>query len=297
MGLPLFRPRRWSALLLSLVAALALTLSDGALLRTQAQDVPGGALYLKFSADTFRDPPGFCQYDQYKLLAQPVQVVQGVRRQIHAGIEVGAALNKISPTYLEIQEHDPAGIFLYDAQNIGDETIAYTAYQKTKLSDNEISQPEIAHGTLQFKVKACVYKVTLQYVFSFPLGSVFGLMTEARLARKPDKSYAGDGPFEFQQMVDVAPCVASFTVINAPTHIDGTVDATNKLTLKFKYSNATTTISAVCPIAGGASASRTVNPASLGLTEATFPEEGGSRTFAALLGGQITVTVSREANP
>ena len=298
MELRLLRLGRRAGLLFAGVAALALTLSGG--IQSRAQDfVPGGALYLKFSSDTFRDPPGFCQYDQYKLLVQPVQVVGTVRRQLHAGVEVDSLLNPISPKYLEIQEHNPAGILYYDAQKTGQETIVYNAYQKTVLpaSGTPVYQPKIAEGKLQFEVKACVYKVTLQYIFEFPLGTVFGIMAETRLGRKPDKTYAGDGPFDFQQMVNVSPCVASFSVVSAPTHIDATVDpVTRKVTLKFKYSDATTTISATCPIAGSASASHTVNPSSLGLTQVSFPEEGGSQTFPGL-GGKLTVTVSREANP
>lgn len=297
MGSRLSRLSRWFALLFSLVAALALALSGAALPRAQAQDVEGGAVDIKFSPDTLPIGEGvLCQGFQYKLLVKAVQVIGTVRKQIRAGIELDAALNPIAPRYIDVLENGGEGVVVYDAQNVGQEHIAYTAYQKTVLSPDAGSQPqpEIAQGSLSFSVKECLYTVTLAYTFTFPLGTVFGLTDDVPLTKNKAGTLEGDDPFEFQQIVDVSPCVASFSAVTSPTHITGTVDkAKHELTLNFKYADAKTSITATCPIAGTSSASHTINPASLGVTAVTFPEEGGARAFPASLGGKFTIIVNR----
>ncbi len=296
MGSRLATLRRWPVLLFALVATLVLALSGGVPPRAAAQDVPGGTVSIKFSMDTLPIAVGvLCRDMQYKILFHASQAVGKVQKPIHAGIELVTALNRINPRYLDIPENDPEGVAYYDAQNIGHETIAYTAYEKTILTSDAGVQPQIAEGHLEFDVKECPYTVTLVYALQSGSVTVSGIMAEVRLARNKDGTYEADGPFEFQQMLN-APCPNDFTGFDAPTHITGTVDsAKRELNLKFKYSPGTTTFTVTCPIVGSRSASHSNDPTSLGVTNASFPLEGGFKVFPAALGGQFMVAVNQEA--
>lgn len=295
MGSHQFRPSPWRAPLIALGILTALVLSGGTPLSTEAQDVAGGTVRARFSVDTLPIEPGVvCQDNQYKILIEPGQEVGNVRTHLHAGIEVGAALNKISPSYVEVPASDPVAVFTYDAKNLGQETIAYTAYEKAVLSaDAGSGQLQIGEGHLDFEVKDCQYTVTL--VYSLPTGplNITAIMSEVPLHRNNDGTFEADGPFEFQQMVP-SPCPNNFTLMTAPTHITGKIDnAKRQLNLEFRYSPGTSTFTVTCPIVGTMSFTNAHDPTILGVTSAHFPLEGGFKAFAPALGGQFMVAVNR----
>jgi hypothetical protein len=301
----LVRLHGWLSLRRVFLAAFALVvlaMLGGATPLAKAEDVPGGTLFIRFSYDTLPIAPGvLCQGSQYKILVQPGQVIGQVRKHIHAGIEVDALLNKASPRFLELREHDPAGIISYDAQNVGKEVLAFNAYQKIRLTGDENVLPQIAKKSFEFEVQECIYSVIFVYSWQMATGGAsfvqVGYMAKTKLTRKDDGTFEGKGPFELTQSATLPECATSLSDITFPTNINGNMlQDSRELQLNFKYEKAAMTAVVSCD---GKTASKSVTmDASLGgVNSAKFPEEGGSKVFSIpgpLKDGKMTIIVNRE---
>jgi hypothetical protein len=278
--------------------------------RAEAQSHPPLPTGIKVEFDPSTKPEAdgsVCKDKEYKIRASPwVQDLDGNQTQYwlfnnhHGDVRAKGAIGTITPTLVKLKAYESPAVFDYSSEDVGKETLTFTASIPAREYNPGDGDPvwmgwfQTATAPFIFDVIDCHPSVAMTYSVEQSVGAVFGYLADTKLTETANGTFEGDGPFYFQQIIYVAPCTANFTEITSQTHVTGNIaPKTHKLTLNFQYGPAETTLAGSCPILGGFSSSHNIDVDSLGVTSATFPEGGGSKSYPAL-GGNFTITVTQE---
>ncbi len=317
MGLRLAMSTRWPVLLVLLVIAVVLTGGIPPLAQAQAPGYPPDypklptGIKVEFDPRTPPKEPGkICKEVPYRILASPwVADLHGNQRQSwlfgnrHGKVSVSSALRgTITPSEVPLKPYEAPAVFVYTADDTGLEGLKFHATVPQPEYDPGVEPGwlgwfQTADENFRFEVIDCQPKVAMSYVLQFSIGSVVGYLPETPLASKADGTLEGSASFDFQQVVNLPFCSVQYSAINAPTHVTGTIDAhAHAIDLKFEYGKTQSTEVVTCPYLGSRTVTHNIDVASLGVTGAHFPEQGGAKTFPAL-GGQLTVIVRQDGSP
>jgi hypothetical protein len=173
-------------------------------------------------------------------------------------------------------ESDAAGeaTYYFHAAKAGTGDLYFYATPQTSTTTSFISATE------PIKVVNCKYTVIMNAVDVDSRDGVT-IWTSGNLDTKitgDGGTLTGTGNFAFTSGFVGPPCSISYSEFSNSTTITGQVDDSDQLTLQFDYAPGTITSSVSCP-EGGGSGSQQIDLTNTGIVSATFPANGGSRSF------------------
>jgi hypothetical protein len=312
----------WRGLRPAWFATLALVLAFAGGVPGRQARAQGSSVHMTVNFSPRTSPvPGnvICKGQNYDIEVRPVVIVgSGIGPVPLFGAAIlsltrpeRGTLNSTTEPSARIVDAGGPAVFTYNAQTIGPETLNFglAKYMNPTVLRNAdyevIANPRLVDilvsRVFKFDVQECRYTVTMIADWHYSGGGVYlgatADMAQARLERKPDGTFEGTSPFDFEYMASLGICAADYSGYISPTRIVGKIrNDTHELELTFRYGQASSTATFYCPD-GGAMVARAEDVLShLGVSTAKFSQEGGVKAFP-LPGqgtGRLTIIVRPE---
>ena len=200
-----------------------------------------------------------------------------------------------------------AAIFTYKAERRGQEVLTFGVLRHidpqvmndpdySSVMDHVRTQILTSHLFI-FGAVECHFKVSLLVTWNYSVGGIyvgaFATTAETTLDRQPDGTFQGANPIKFTYVASLGVCSADYSGFSAPTRITGKIQAGDgDLELNFEFGPAQSSAAFSCD-GLKKTGSRNEDVAKyVGVTKATFPQEGDIQSFPTPGEGQGQFTVS-----
>lgn len=196
------------------------------------------------------------------------------------------SIGTLSPRYLwtgwDVEQLEPEAEFKFKAKKAGRTNLIFEALiprSITRSNDSYIS------SLTPIQVVNCEYDVTIFYnMLQFShgsVGNVWGIL-DTRIKGSSGETFSGTGVLDSSRTQFMAPCSFTSPGFKNPTTITGNMTGSpgdRQLELNISFTPGTSSSTITCPLVGVQNPTTTEDPTNWLSTSATFPENGGGRSF------------------
>ena len=217
-----------------------------------------------------------------------VHAVQGLDGQWVEGTVKDASIATLTPARIltgwalgELGDSPGEAIFSFHAIKAGSTVLEFTATINDRDRNGPVSKTIKVLEPI--KVVNCEYRVTMIYIVQQSGPGYFSMLNGNldTLLKRTHNDFQGTGTLDTTRIASIQGCSFSSSGYKNPTTFTGTAVAVpqgEEMQLTIQYAPGSHTDFVSCP-RGSGGATETIDPSGYLVTSATFPENGGTKSF------------------